>query len=150
MSGATIRESIIDDIMPVACSMRYEDRIESYAQGYATPAEALFKSYNMSKYKFTVEFGGKAVAMFGLCEEGKGIANVWLLGGEGLAKMKKSFMILSREFIVKSMAEYPTLYAQVDGRYTKTHRWLKWLGAEASSEYKINGVTFNNFTFRRA
>ena len=88
--------------------------------------------------------------MFGLVEHNKNLANIWLLGTPGLAKIKKSFIILSVEIIKEFLAEYPTLWAQVDRRYQKTFRWLKWLGGVAGGDYKLNGVDFNNFVFRRA
>ena len=145
----TIREAIPEDIAILASNLREEDSKEAAAQ-WGTALKAIQKSYDVSKYKFILDLNGCPVAMFGLVEHNKNLANIWLLGTPGLAKIKKSFIILSVEIIKEFLAEYPTLWAQVDRRYQKTFRWLKWLGGVAGGDYKLNGVDFNNFVFRRA
>jgi hypothetical protein len=149
MPAITIRESIPEDVAILAGSLREEDNKEASAQ-WGSALFAIQKSYDVSKDRFTLDLRGKPVAMFGLVEQNKDTANIWLLGTPGLAKIKKSFIILSVEIIKEFLAEYPTLWAQVDRRYQKTFRWLKWLGAIEQPTYKLNGVDFNNFVFRRA
>ena len=150
MPTVNIRQARIDDMNIVAKNIREEDKREVISQGYNNQAEALKNSYNSSRFRFTVELKGKPVAMFGLVEVDKNTANIWLLGTPGLERMKKSFVIASRETIVGFLKEYPVLFAQVDARYTKTRRWLEWLGAVDGGPYKLNGIDFNNFVFRRA
>lgn len=149
MSMVNIRESIPEDIFIVANDMRHEDSIEVIAQGYEDSHSALTRSFEKSKYRLTIEYKGAPVGMFGLIEADMNTANVWLLGTPGLAKMKKSFMQLSKNVISEMLTEYPILFAQVDGRYAKTRSWLEWLGAKDNGEYALNGIGFNNFVFRR-
>lgn len=149
MSKVRIRESNADDISVVSVNMRHEDSIEIIAQGYEDNHTALKRSFEKSKYRFTIEHKDIPVAMFGLIEVDANTANIWLLGTPGLANMKKSFTALSKEIIAEMLTEYPVLFAQVDGRYAKTRRWLEWLGATDNGEYALNGIGFNNFVFRR-
>jgi hypothetical protein len=149
MGSIAIRESVIEDIASLARCLRDEDAIEVVAQGYKDSAEALGSAFKGSKYRFTIVFKGKPVGMFGLCEVDSNTGNIWLLGAPDLSKMKKYFMRMSKEIVKEMLVEYPVLFAQVDKRYTKTHRWLTWLGADVGGDYKLNGVDFNNFVFRR-
>ena len=149
MAKITIREAVITDIAALASCLRDEDRVEVLAQGYKSTGEALQSSFNRSKSRFTLCLGQKPVALFGLVEIDGKTANVWLLGSPSLSGMKKSFVQLSREVITGFLVEYGTLFAQVDGRYKKTARWLEWLGAEAQKPYLLNGVEFHNFVFHR-
>ena len=149
MSMVNIREAIPEDILIIANGMRHEDSIEIIAQGYEDSHSALMRSFEKSKYRLTIEHKGVPVGMFGLIEADMNTANVWLLGTPGLANMKKSFLKLSKEIISEMLTEYPVLFAQVDGRYAKTRRWLEWLGAKDNGEYALNGIGFNNFVFRR-
>ena len=145
-----IRESVIEDVAKLSVYLRKEDTIELLAQGYSSAGEALYKSFEYSKYRFSLDIKGKIVAMFGLIEVDGNTANVWMLGAPDLSEVKKEFVWLSREVVKEMQIEYPVLFAQVDKRYTKTHRWLTWLGAVMGGDYKLNGIDFNNFVFRRA
>lgn len=144
-----IRESKASDITALSGSLREADSLEAVAQGYTSPKEALRRSFGGSIQRYTVEVNGMPVAMLGLVETNTRAANVWLLGGNGLSDIKKSFVKLSRVMIKGFLSQYPILWAQVDARYTKTRRWLEWLGAEMGETYSLNGVEFNNFVFRR-
>ena len=149
MPDVKIRETRIEDIAVLAGCLRKEDRMEVLAQGYASAGEALQKSFEASKYRFTIDLKGKPVAMFGLIEVAPEQANVWFLGAPGLSKMKKFFLSMSKEVVREMLVEYPILWAQVDSRYEKTHGWLTWLGAKNAASRSINGVNFHHFVFSR-
>jgi hypothetical protein len=147
-----VRQSRESDIPEVAANMRHDDTIEVIAQSYASPREALEKSYEYSTVRFTLEKDGKAIAMFGLCPDTilGDKAGIWLLGTSEIATVKKSFCRFSLKVIKYFLSQYPILTAQVDSRYEKAHRWLKWMGATKGKPYKlIGGVEFNDFSFMR-
>lgn len=144
-----VRGSLQEDILSVTARLRHEDRIEVIAQGYKSPEQAITESYRASTIRFTLEKDGVPIAMFGLVPDSilGDKAGVWLLGTEDIATVKKSFCEFSRKVIKYFVGQYPILFTQVDGRYTKTHRWLKWLGAKKGKAYKLDGIVFNNFYF---
>ena len=146
-----VRASTEDDIPKVASRLRHEDSIEVVAQGYEDAEQALSESFKVSTARFTLEKDGEPIAMFGLIPNSilGDKAGVWLLGTEDIATVKKSFCEFSRKVIKYFVGQYPVLFAQVDGRYAKTHRWLEWLGAKKGREYKLNGVAFNDFYFTK-
>jgi hypothetical protein len=145
------RNAVFEDCAFLAERLRPEDSIEATAQ-CGSPLKALEHSFNSSEFKITLLINDKPVAMFGLAVPVilGNVANIWLLGTPELAKIKKTFMVMSRIVVKRYLKMYPVLWAQVDARYTKTHKWLKWLGAEKISTYNLHGVKFNDFIIRRA
>lgn len=147
---ALVRPSREEDIEEVSSRLRREDSIEVMAQGHKSPRLAIEESFAASTIRLTLEKDGHAIAMFGLVPDTiiGDKAAVWLLGTEGIATVKKSFCSFSQKVIKYFIGQYPILYAQVDGRYKKTHRWLEWLGAKKGESYRLSsGVEFNNFYF---
>ena len=147
-----VRGSREEDILKVAARLRYEDCIEVLCQGYTDPEQAITESFRASTIRFTLEKDGEPIAMFGLVPDSilGDKASIWLLGTDDIATVKKSFCEFSRKVIKYFVGQYPVLFAQVDGRYAKTHRWLEWLGAKKGSEYQLNGAVFNDFYFKGA
>jgi hypothetical protein len=149
----TIRQAQESDILAISNDIRWDDHIEVLAQGYESPKAAINASFEKALFRFTMEKDGRPIAIFGL--EPLDIlgdkACVWMLGTPDISKIKKTFCKLSQEVIKYFMEQYPVLMAQVDSRYTKTHRWLEWLGARKGSTYKLkNGFEFNDFFFERS
>lgn len=145
-----IRPSMEDDIDEISPRLRYEDSIEVVAQGHDSPRKAIEASFSASTVRFTLEKDGFAIAMFGLIPDTiiGNKAAVWLLGTDAISTVKKTFCSCSKKVIKYFTNQYPILFAQVDGRYAKTHRWLEWLGAKKGDSYKLSsGVEFNNFYF---
>ena len=147
--GAILRKSEESDINIVADNLRKEDADEVVAQGYKDCREAVGESYKASAVRFTLEKEGKAIAMFGIAPIDDKSARIWMLGTPEVSTIKKTFCEYSIIVINHFLNMCPVLIAQVDGRYKKTHRWLKWLGATKSEPYKINHIEFNNYIFDR-
>lgn len=149
-----IRTAAFSDIDPIASAIRREDAEEIFAEGCASVQDALARSFENSTFRLTVERRGVPLAMFGLVPDALGgsSARVWFLGAKDLSKIKKSFMRLSRMVIGNFLSRYPALWNRFDVRYTKTGRWLKWLGAEFG-QIEIMGdekVPFQIFVLRRS
>lgn len=146
----TFRNATLEDCAYLSERLRPEDSAEASAQ-LGNPYDALKYSFDKSEFKQTMLLDDNPIAMFGFAVPVLlgNVANIWLLGTPELAKVKKSFMIASRIIIKKFLQLYPVLWAQVDARYKKTHRWLKWLGAERMSTYNLHGHKFHDFVIRR-
>jgi hypothetical protein len=147
----TIEKTKLDDIKKVAAALRDEDFCEAMAQ-HGDAMMALSVSAEKSDVCCTLFVDNIPCAIYGRVAASilGDSANIWLLGTPELNKIKKSFMRISKHVINDWLKEYPVLWAQVDGRYGKTHRWLKWLGFQKFPGYELHGVEFNNFMIRRA
>ena len=149
--GAIVRLATLADVKIVSNGLRKEDALEVVAQGYKNSENAIMESFKASSLNFVLESGGMPVAIFGVAPlPGNGeVARIWLLGTEGISKIKKSFCEWSVVMVEYFLQIHPVLIAQVDGRYEKAGKWLQWLGADKSEPYNIKDVQFNNFVFDR-
>lgn len=149
--GLLIRKAVESDIAAIKDKLRREDEEEVIASGYPSAEAALAQSFERSALRFTAEIKGVPVAMFGLAPESLvgEKAVVWLLGCPEMAKVKKSFVKLSRVIIKEMFQRYPVLFNLVDARYGSTIRWLESCGAEFGPVVKINDKNFVPFTLRK-
>lgn len=153
--GLLIRDSVLADVAAMQDHLRREDAEEVIASGFASTEHALGYSFAVSAERFTVEQGGVPVAMFGCIPTGTFVcpsANVWLLGTEDLAKIKKSFVKLSRKWVANFVARHQVVFGFVDARYQRAVTWLESCGAvfEAPQPHGEHGAAFVKFEIRRA
>ena len=146
------RTSQTRDLAPIAARMRESDRLEVMASHGHAPYEAVKFAFSSSPVCMTILYKNEPVAMFGvvgypMCP---GTATVWLLGTNGIYKMRKSFLRLSRRYIAEMLKEYPTLYNFVDARNRVTVRWLEWCGATFNMPiaYGVAGLPFRAFVIQ--
>ncbi len=145
-----IRRSKRRDIRKISGRLREADAQEVLAAGSASVEDALAYSFKSSTKRFTVEIDGLPVGMFGLVPETilGDIANVWMLGTTEMARIKKTFVKLSRGVIADFLVDYPVLWNVVDVRYAPAIRWLESCGAVFDEGSAIPG--FRRFSIRRA
>lgn len=53
---------------------------------------------------------------------------VWMLGGVGIAKAKRFYLRETRAQVAHMLGLAPLLWTGVEGSYTRSLRWLRWLG----------------------
>jgi len=148
----TIRDARRGDVDAIAGRLRREDEQEVLTAGHASGHAALLDSFDRSTMCFCVDIDGHTAAMWGIVPESYvGMsAVVWLLGTPEMARIKKTFVKLSRRFVRDFLTLYPVLYNVVDSRYGAAVRWLMAIGADFYGEpVKANGVEFLRFEFRR-
>jgi hypothetical protein len=150
--GIVIRTAIEGDIDAVSADIRREDAEEVRAEGDTVRA-ALERSFGSSSLRFTALRDGVPVAIFGLVPDAIAgtHAVVWLLGAEGLRRIPKTFLRLSRGVIAHFLTLYPVLYNRVDARYAGTIRWLESCGASFQDPLPVGaaGEPFRTFTIKR-
>lgn len=71
----------------------------------------------------------------------------WLLGTDGLNNMKRFFVQCSKPIIEEMKNGFKLLLNDVDVRYTKAVRWLKWCGftVEEPKPFGAFGLPFHKF-----
>lgn len=147
-----IREARRSDIHALKDKLREADREEILASGYESPEAALTRGFEASTVCLCVDIEGSPSALFGVVPESLlgDTASVWFLGAPELARMKKSFVKLSRAMIKEFLSKYPNLWNIVDSRYASSIRWLKSCGAVFQHEpVMLSGVPFYGFVIRR-
>lgn len=153
-AGIVVRDAVAADIEEIAKSMRRLDAQEVLAAGCGSPRQALSDSFALSSVCLTAERDGVPVAAFGLVPECLlgGRARVWMLGTDGLAPIKKTFVKVSRLVIAFFLGKYPELYNFVDCRYVGAFRWLESCGAVFEKPVAVGagGELFAKFIMRRA
>ncbi len=126
-----IRKMKRRDIRKLSGRLREADAQELMAAGNTSIESALVHSYENSTRRYTLELDGLPMAAFGIVPETLvgDIANVWMLGTPEMARIKKTFVKLSRKFIFDFLIDYPVLWNAVDCRYVSSIRWLEAMGA---------------------
>lgn len=149
-----VRDSVEEDIIPVADNMRKDDINEIWAAAHLSAREALQRSFDHSVKCFTVLKGDRPIMMFGaapvhfLGETGA----VWMLATDDFCDIHKKFIRESRKFIQLMLGYYPHLYNMIDVRNQASRRWLAWCGAKIGEvmPFGIDKLPFQYFEFRRA
>ncbi len=148
-----IRDADEKDIDALSGRLRDADEKEVIAAGNKNGEDSLRQSFARSSLRYSVDIDGIPVAMFGVVRDSilGGSANVWFLGAPELARIKKTFVRLSRRFIRTFLIQYDTLWNMVDSRYPQSISWLKSCGASFQPDpIMLNGVEFYAFVIRRA
>jgi hypothetical protein len=119
------------DVLYVATHLREKDFDEVYAIFGESPHISTIKGWAASVCRGIISNkDGVAVGIFGVrpAEPLSRVGVVWLLGTDGLDKIKKFFMSISKPIIEEMAKGFDVLFNYVDARYEKTLRWLKWCG----------------------
>jgi len=141
-----VRDSIIEDILVIAPSLRLEDRIELETVGALTPEKALALGFSGNVCKTIVDRFGEPVAMFGIFGHTKDDASIWLLGTPGLFNVRKFFLKNSKEVIDNIRGTFKNIGNFVDSRNKTSIKWLNWCGFEKVGEHIHNDVKFYHYT----
>jgi hypothetical protein len=147
-----VRSSRWDDVKYIGLNMRKSDIEELDKAGIYKPGGSLVAGMRESSICLSIEDENLGtVAMFGVVGKIEEPANIWLLGTDGINKVKKSFMRISKEFLDVFLKIHPELFNYVDCKNLKTIAWLKLLGAVIypPEPYGVKGNKFCRFSFRR-
>jgi hypothetical protein len=130
------------EMMYVSTHLRQSDFDEVFAATGDSPHLTVLEGWELSSKRFMI-FNGHAepVAVLGVNpvpgRDGWGV--IWLLGTDGLDKMKKFFVTISKPIIKELSLGYKLLVNFVDSRYVKTVRWLKWCGFTIEPPTTVGG-----------
>lgn len=142
-----VRVAVIDDCAILASTLRQADRDEIAAASGNPPLAALVTGFYSGR-TYTVEWGGRVVAMFGvvpLFQEGHGAP--WMLASDDLEKIKRPFIKECRKYVQEMSQQFPILHNMVWSKNAVHITWLKWLGFKVfpAVSHGINGELFHPF-----
>lgn len=115
--------------------LRWEDEEECRAGGFS-PSEAVADSIRRSTEAYTVEWEGEVLAYWGVREDCiiGGRASVWMLSTPAMDRHPRWAARTSRYLVNELLEDHYYLSAFVDTEYTRSIRWLEWLGFERGTK----------------
>lgn len=139
------RKSKLEDVVELYPILREADQREVETLG-SSPEKALVFAYlNSSTCRTIINSMGNPVAMFGVVPLDKYVGSVWMLGSNGLPKIKKAFLKECRQEVIKLNEKHPYLCNIIDSRNTLHVKWIRWCGFKIIGETMINNVKFYEF-----
>jgi hypothetical protein len=140
----------------LAATMRADDASEVAALGL-TPLDALLESLRASEVALTLLFDSEPAVMWGAEPVRRTLlsepvaASVWCLTGTGVERHRKDFARVSRAGVAALIARYPVLFADVDARYARSLRWVRWLGFTVlpAVPFGVSGEPFHPIVLER-
>ena len=139
------RVSRLDDIVSLAPNLRYEDKREVETLG-STSEKSLLNGYLHAQVcRSIIDRHGQVVGMYGVVPADDKTGLVWMLGSEGLKKIKIAFLKESRSEVNGMNTLLPHLWNIIDSRNELHLKWLKWCGFKIIGERMVNNVKFYEF-----
>ena len=139
------RQSILEDAAYLSLHLRYEDKREVETLGHSVD-KALALAFGASQIcRSIVDNKGIVVGMYGVVPLSDKTGQVWMLGSEGLVKIKTAFLKQSRSEVNGMNSIFPHLCNFIDSRNEVHLKWIKWCGFKIIGEKVINNVKFYEF-----
>ena len=141
------------DCASLAKDLRPADRAELAASRPEEDPEALLSEFcRRSVWCWVLVHKSRPAAMFGLVPDALlgTRACVWLLTGNTVAEIAKTFFRTAKRFVAAALVPYAELYNFADERYTAALRFIRRLGGTFDgSVCQMPAARFLRFTFRR-
>lgn len=114
---------------------------------YSILAEWLGKSV----FAYTGFIGDEIACMYGLCADSvlSERAYLWLLTTNRVDEYPLVFARHSQIELQRVLDKFPEIIGIVDKEFSRSVRWLKWLGAEFTGTSKMHNKTVRTFRIRR-
>jgi len=139
------RVSTLDDMVYLSKNLRYEDKREVETLGH-TPEKALALGFgNSSICRSIIDARGTPVGVYGVIPLSDKIGQIWMLGSQGLVKIKTAFLKQSRSEVEGMNIMYPHLCNFRDSRNDVHLKWICWCVFKIIGEKMINNVKFYEF-----
>ena len=144
-----IRQAKKEDIKELRNHLRIEDHREVMLSGFHNNEAALEHGLANSTESYTVLVEGKVSAMFGINPRTLlgAEAVIWFLGRPEMARIKKTFMRVSRYIVNEWRRRYLVLYNVVPLDYAKSLAWLRWLGVNVDKTVTLGGREWQLMAF---
>jgi hypothetical protein len=103
---------------------------------------ALQRAVALSVHTFAGIVDGKPAFVGGVIpDEDHVVGKVWMLGAPGIAKARKFYLRETRRQVALMLEMFVCLRTAVAAEYTKSLRWLRWLGFALGQPVKMAGRT---------
>ena len=139
------RVSQLDDLTYLSLNLRYEDQREVETLGH-TVEKSLALGYGHSTIcRSIIDNRGRVVGIYGVVPLTDKCGQIWMLGTDGLVKIKTAFLKQSRSEVEGMNKIYPHLCNIIDSRNEVHLKWIQWCGFTIFGEKLINNVKFYEF-----
>lgn len=138
-----------DMVVPFLAGMAAFDRADLDVASRGVPADAIFGAARNSVHTFAGLDDDIPIFMGGVMPAGLGAGHVWMLGAEGIARAKKFYLRATRAEVAYMSTMFPVLHTTVDDRYTRSLRWLDWLGFTIGNPFEWESRTVRHVELRR-
>ena len=139
------RESQLDDLTYLYLNIRYEDKREVETLGYKVDQVLALSFGNSQICRTIIDNRGRVVGIYGVVPLSDKCGQVWMLGTDGLVKIKTAFLKQSRSEVEGMNKVFPHLCNIIDSRNEVHLKWIKWCGFKIIGEKVINNVKFYEF-----
>lgn len=132
-------EALVEHMAP-------RDIMEFAMLGISDPVERICRGIENSVCGWTALEGDDEPLCIGGVGPGAGIGVLWMVSQPGLERHKKFFLRESRARLPELLERFPRLITIVSCEYTKSLRWLEWLGFDVSQEIAVRGRPLRKVT----
>ncbi len=140
-----------EHVEPIAANMRDADVLEVWFAGHRTPHQAMQDGFNMSVKAWTILQDGSPIGMFGVSSASilGNIGVPWLLGTDGMLRIKRQFVHESLQYVHEMLSLYPVLVNFVHIDNIPSLRWLRWMGFDFDGPVNAGPEGAEFFRFER-
>lgn len=134
----------------IAMFMQEADAQEVWAMGHYTPAEAAYRSIEVSRDPLAGIADGRPFCIFGVgtATPFASVGVPWMLATDEIALHARPFLRGNRRYFAIIREEYAYLENYVDARHSQAIRWLRWMGFEVDPKpepYGVEQLPFHKF-----
>lgn len=149
---AKVIKATFEHIEPIAANMREADVTEVWLSAHLTPHQAILDGFSMSVKAWTIMDGDTPIGMFGVSSVSVlGTMGVpWLLGTDGMLKIKRKFIRESMQYLDECHKLYPQLVNFVHAGNVQSLRWLTWMGFDFEGPMAAGPDGAEFFKFERS
>lgn len=135
MGVLALRPATLADARYVGARLRMEDAAEVLLFGMRAE-DAVVQSLRGSLLCECLTVEGEPAAIVGIALEGLvgGVGCPWMLTTPAVERYPRAFARLTRSFVTRSLLMTERLENVIDARYTRSIRWLQWLGFTVEPE----------------
>lgn len=138
---ASFRQTLPEDIKPLAENLRKADIEELDAETGLDPETALRLSVELSEEVNSIVLeDGTVVGIFGISHMSDSVGCPWLVGTDVLPTIRTAFLRGSLQWIKEKNEEYPILTNFVHAENEIAIQWLRFLGFKFIRLDKKHGV----------
>lgn len=141
-----------EHIEPIAANMRAADALEIWLASHSMPRQAMQEGFRMSIKAWTIIEDDAPIGMFGVSSVSilGNIGTPWLLGTDGMLKIKRQFVHESRQYVQEMLSIYPVLVNFVHIGNLPSLRWLRWMGFDFDGPMIAGPENAEFFRFERS
>ncbi len=137
-------ETTQEHVEKLATTMQAADVLECERATGQTPLDALETMLKVNTECWTWLVEGEVGAIYGVLHSQLGTM-VTLLGSDLIRKYPRKFLFITQISAWYFLDKYGSLYNYVDAEYTRSIKWLEWLGFEIAPAKPLgpNGWPFH-------